>query len=474
MPFPNEHAARLKAPGKYIRFRRQNDKFGAGIDAIFGVTEEGAAELQTIRFAKDTFTPEQAKAWLKEHDYKTIAFEVASEKTDTMEPGTFVAEDEVLRFDTFGLPGKIKRTDEGFIEADPVVTRTGVFRYRMPDGSVRHELRLPEEVFDEDSLKSARMIPITNNHPKAFVAPKNARELAVGYTGENARRDGDTVRVPIKITTDEGIEAIEGGRRQLSLGYRCHIERKDGELNGETYTHVQRRIRYNHLALCDTARAGAQATLRLDANDAEMVESGQEKSDLRKEKKKMPGKVRLDSGIEYECPPEVEAAYNAVTKMRDDAAEKLAAETKAKDELQGKLDAQTKELEEAKKIDNAAAIVEGVKARVALVEAVKPMLSEEDAKKMDAMTDAELRIAAIKATDEKFDAKDADGKERSEDYLRARFDAAVVAFENSAKAKQGKTVVGDGSGRQDEDVDPVAAREDMIRRQDGAKTKDKE
>jgi hypothetical protein len=56
------------------------------------------------------------------------------------------------------------------------------------------------------------------------------------------------------------------------------VERKDGNFHGEPYTHVQRRIRYNHLALCDKARAGAQATLRLDADDAIMVEIGQDES----------------------------------------------------------------------------------------------------------------------------------------------------------------------------------------------------
>jgi len=375
---------------------------------------------------------------------------------------------EVKRYDIFDLPGSIKRGADGFISADPIITRTGVFSYRLKDGSVRHEFRSDEVVFSDDALKSIRMIPITDGHPAEFVTPENAKELAIGMTGENARRDGNSVRVPIKITTKDGIEAVEGGRLQLSLGYKCQVERKDGEFEGQKYTHAQSNIDCNHLALCDKARAGAQATLRLDAVDAVMVSDKE-----RKETKIMPGKVRLDSGIEYECPPEVEAAYGDVTKARADAVEKLTAETKAKDELQGKFDAQEKELEEAKKVDNADAIAKGVKARVALVESVKPMLSEEDAKKADEMTDAELRVAAITATDEKFD-----GKDRSEDYLVARFDAAVVAFEKSdaAKKKQGSAVVGDGSARVDaEDLD--TARDKMIARLDGtakAKAKDKE
>ncbi len=80
MPYPNEHASRQNDPGKYKKFRRQNDKFGSGIDAIFGITDDGKAEIQAIRFDSKKFTPQQAKAWLKEHDYKTT-LEAASSKS---------------------------------------------------------------------------------------------------------------------------------------------------------------------------------------------------------------------------------------------------------------------------------------------------------------------------------------------------------------------------------------------------------
>jgi len=76
-PYPNEHALRLNDPDKYERIRRQNDKFGPGIHAIFGITDDGKTELQAIRFSANKFTPEEAKKWLEEHDYKTDGFEPA-------------------------------------------------------------------------------------------------------------------------------------------------------------------------------------------------------------------------------------------------------------------------------------------------------------------------------------------------------------------------------------------------------------
>ena len=85
--------------------------------------------------------------------------------------------EDVKRFDYIALPGGIKRTDEGFIEADPVVTRMGIFSYRGPGGTVRKEFRSDAVVFSEDALKSIRMIPITDNHPDDFVTPENASKL---------------------------------------------------------------------------------------------------------------------------------------------------------------------------------------------------------------------------------------------------------------------------------------------------------
>ncbi len=381
----------------------------------------------------------------------------------------------VRRFDRITLPGSIKRTADGFIEADPVCTRTGIFEYQLKDGTVRRELRLPDEVFHADSLASAKMIPITNGHPSDFVTSENVGALGIGTTGENARRDGETLRVPIKITNKDGVEAVEGGRLQLSFGYTCNLEMKGGVWQGQRYDAVQSGIVYNHLALCDEARAGASATLRLDSEDAVMVETGLEKSGSRKEKPKMDlVKLRLDSsGITYDVPAEVEAEYGTMRKDRADAVEKSTAETKAKDELQAKHDALTEEVEKLKKIDHTDAVAKGVAARSKLLEAVKPMVSEEVAKKLDGMTDAEVRLEGIKSQVENFDGKDADGKDLSEDYLAARLIGAVEKHADALKLDEGGKVIGDGTGHKDSGS-AADARERMKTRHDGTgETKDK-
>jgi len=78
-PYPNEHAARLEDPNKYDSFTRENDAFGFGVDAIYGI-KDGVSELQAIRFDKLKWSVQDAQMWLDENDYDPILFEPAIEE----------------------------------------------------------------------------------------------------------------------------------------------------------------------------------------------------------------------------------------------------------------------------------------------------------------------------------------------------------------------------------------------------------
>ena len=95
-PYPNEHAARLRDPGQYDRFRRRNNAAGKGVDFIFGIkTGENGAELQAIRFKLADFTAAEARAWLSERDYEPLEFEEATgerSKVDEIEVKTVTEE----------------------------------------------------------------------------------------------------------------------------------------------------------------------------------------------------------------------------------------------------------------------------------------------------------------------------------------------------------------------------------------------
>jgi hypothetical protein len=81
-PYPNEHAARVHSPERYDYLRRTNDKFGNGIHVIFGIVG-GKSEIQAIRFSTASFSVDEAKAWLKEHNINYVLFEPARETKET-------------------------------------------------------------------------------------------------------------------------------------------------------------------------------------------------------------------------------------------------------------------------------------------------------------------------------------------------------------------------------------------------------
>lgn len=79
-PYPNEHAARVQDPGDFEAdsFRNKTLPGKAGVRIVMGKLKgETSMTTQAYRFAADSFTPEQAKKWLKDNDVKTISFEPA-------------------------------------------------------------------------------------------------------------------------------------------------------------------------------------------------------------------------------------------------------------------------------------------------------------------------------------------------------------------------------------------------------------
>jgi hypothetical protein len=373
----------------------------------------------------------------------------------------------VKRYDTVEL-GAIRRADDGSIQSDAVITRTGVFAYELPSGAIQYEYRSPEEVFNADSMASAKMEPITNNHPPEFVTPENAKDVAVGFTGENVRQSGKFLVVPVKINTADGIAAVESGRRQFSCGYQAEVVEERGTCDGIAYTHAQKNIRHNHLALVDKGRAGPDASLRLDSSDAVMVADDAKDTKARKEPAKMSQEtvqIKFDNGCTYDVPKEVEAEFAVIRKDVGDKASKIDSLTSERDKLQGELDAAKAELEKAQKVDTDALVRDGIKARLDLIGKAQAVLDEEAAKKLDEMDDKAIKVAVIVSTDEKFDAE---GK--SDDHINARFDAALSYAGKKKKSDdsgKGGRLAGDGKHEDgaEEKVDAEEKRDAALKAQ---------
>ncbi len=161
---------------------------------------------------------------------------------------------------------------DGYLHApNALATRAGVFIYNHADGSVTRELRHPDEVFKDDSVNTLKQRPIVDNHPMSgHVSPNNIKHLQIGLCGtETERTDDDHLKISLLIQDAGAISKItKGDKTELSCGYHADVVAEEGEYKGERYDHVQKNIKYNHLALVNKGRAGSKARIYLDAEDA--------------------------------------------------------------------------------------------------------------------------------------------------------------------------------------------------------------
>ncbi len=91
MPYPNEHAARVRDPSDfdkstYARLDHKNKpELPVGVSIIVAKLKQAnkpsdAMVTQTYRFDRTKFSPAEVKKWLDDHEVKGYSFEPASEK----------------------------------------------------------------------------------------------------------------------------------------------------------------------------------------------------------------------------------------------------------------------------------------------------------------------------------------------------------------------------------------------------------
>lgn len=324
----------------------------------------------------------------------------------------------IARFDS--LPGlaAAKRTRSGTLRVQGFATRVGVFTYKNKDGSLRRELRLPEEVFRLDSLDSLMLVPVTLGHPPEGILgdhadPKLVAKHSAGSVSGPAPH-GDAVKVDISLIREDAIAAAEAGIRELSCGYTLQsLEQTPGVWRGQPYDVIQRGITYDHLALVPMGRAGEGAHIRLDALeklddaswscDDEMVPPQEDAPKAQKERKM--AKIRLDAANEIEV---------------DDAVAPAIANLKAR------LDAITEERDVLKAKAAPEAITKAVLSRAKLLSQAKDVMGA-DAARLDSETDETVIRRAVLG---KLGTK-ADISNESAVMVQARFDVAMEAREDA-------------------------------------------
>lgn len=360
-----------------------------------------------------------------------IAYSMYEEEHKKRDDGELI---DHIDFSDTDLSTKMDSTPEGYLKGRAIVTNIGVFTYLNKDGTTRRELRLPEEVFNQDSLDSYVGKPITNSHPSSktgLVDKTNYDAFSIGTMMGPVTHDDAHVSAELVFTKEDGIQAINSGRRGLSVGYQCRLDWTPGTWLGMQYDCIQRSIRVNHLAIVDKGRAGDAARLRVDNADSAiqmMVGTDDIKEDSMADKSFHT--INLDN-VDYQAEDAVIQALQGEKTRADGIQVKLDALTAEKstveaerDALKERADTLEKEMTalKADKSDEEK-INARVNARLALLE-----VAAKAEVKTDGLDEKAIKLAIIKkdSPDVNLDGKD-------EAYFNARFDIAVEAI-NKKKA----------------------------------------
>lgn len=378
----------------------------------------------------------------------------------------------------------------GRLVVDAYLTRAGVFEYAdssYPDG-IRRELRPPDEVSAAESLATLTLAPLTLDHPSSMVTVENARGLMRGAVGENVTVVDDIVQARIGISDDEALRAVESGvYRETSCGYSCDIDDTPGEYEGERYDVVQRRIRYDHVALVEAGRAKLPDSIRADSVSVHRVDANTQTGETKMTEKVKVRVVKLPkTRRDMELPDEAAEAIMAELEMQAESQERVTEElAKAKaqsDEMAEKLaDGEKEDEEEEKKMadmeaakdeaeaqrdeykEKADAMPKLVRERVKLLRVAESILGEgykADGAELVDLDESAIKMAVIKSRGR---ADACDGK--SADYVNARFDAIVESMRDADFNPAFKTTPrSDDDDVKREDNTPILSAQERLRK----------
>lgn len=184
----------------------------------------------------------------------------------------------------------------------------------------------------------AESVATWDNPPKPLI--EDHEMLGEGFTDVDERPmqgiiynpvyDDGVLYADIAVYTENMKKAIEGGKKELSLGYFCNYRKESGVYNGEVYDYVQTDMVGNHCALVGAGRCGSDIkvfdhNITMDSLDiaGEFVESD---SNLKKndEDAIIETTEEKDSGMEKENKVEEIVKDEAVEEVKAEAKEEVA------------------------------------------------------------------------------------------------------------------------------------------------------
>jgi len=318
----------------------------------------------------------------------------------------------------------------GFLHAKARLTRTGVFDYYDDDGNLWREHRSDEEVFDDESIKSLELKPITNEHPDQFVTVNNIKSLQIGIVGEKIIKDGIYLLGNIVITDKDMVITIVNRKKadlntELSCGYSCKVIPDTGIHNKDGYyTLKQQEIRYNHVGVVNETRAGHNVKILDVKQNGNNNNKGKEivmPDKIQFSRKAIDlGTFKMDSITEIVDEDSLKL-INIISNKLDEAIAVIETIQNKKLALQGKFDQANETINTLKKdVENLS--------NINSPRVVKMIKTRMDVEKIAAALDVDcngkdfktIKCDCIKKVSEKADLKD-----KPDAYIDARYDSIV-------------------------------------------------
>ncbi|MEX0304259.1 MAG: DUF2213 domain-containing protein [Leisingera sp.] len=325
-----------------------------------------------------------------------------------------------------------RKLQDGYLITEAFAVRTGIQHYSgaevgLDDKDVVRVYRPEDEVKAPASLATFSHAPLTMGHPKR-VTSDNWADLAKGEVSTEAKWEDGKIKLPLIIKDAAAIAAVEAGTRELSAGYVCQLEFKDGVTpGGEAYDAIQRNIRVNHLAIVPKGRAGSECRIGDGADTwgaAPITLDSKEEYSMSNQTLMV---VLGDKAVSVAAAdaPALEAFKAASVKALQDAQDAHKVALDAKDAELAKKDAQIDDLKG--KVLSDADIDKRVAARTQLLGDAAKVAKDV---KTEGLSDAAIRKAVVSAK-----LGDDALKDKSDAYIEARFDALVEAAD-AAKPDQ--------------------------------------
>lgn len=214
MPYPNEHSCRLEDPGKYEKFNRENcgqKHEGKCIDVIYGI-KSGKSELQALRYKKDIWDEDDARAHCKSRKGK---FEPAGDE----EGNSLNMKREIRTYELDAL--EVRAREEG--KAQKITGHAAVFDKASDDlGGFREVI---EAGAFADTVKHDDIRALFNHDPNYILGRNKAGTLMLEEDGKGLYFE---IEPPDTQYARDLMVSI--GRKDISqCSFAFNIEGKKGE-----------------------------------------------------------------------------------------------------------------------------------------------------------------------------------------------------------------------------------------------------